>query len=77
MGRRRGRKFYAVRSGRKTGVFFSWETCEAQVRGYPSAKYKSFPTVRTRRCAPLRDARAAFMLFAAGGGARIRGGAEP
>lgn len=35
-------KFYAVKSGRKTGVFESWEECKAQVQGYSNAVYKSF-----------------------------------
>ena len=36
-------KFYAVRKGKKTGVFESWNECELQVKGYPGAQYKSFP----------------------------------
>lgn len=35
-------KYYAVRSGRKTGIFTSWEECKKQVMGYSSAVYKSF-----------------------------------
>jgi hypothetical protein len=27
-------KFYAVRHGRSTGVFESWEACERQVKGF-------------------------------------------
>ncbi|GLB43513.1 putative RNase H [Lyophyllum shimeji] len=38
----KGPKFYAVKDGRETGVFLKWEDCEAQVKGYPGAKYKSF-----------------------------------
>lgn len=37
-------KFYAVKNGRKTGIFYSWAECEAQVKGYPGAIYKSFLT---------------------------------
>lgn len=37
-------KFYAVKAGRKTGIFNSWEECKWQVDGYPSASYKSFKT---------------------------------
>lgn len=37
-------KFYAVKVGRQTGVFYSWSECEAQVKGYPGAQYKSFKT---------------------------------
>lgn len=37
-------KYYAVRAGRKTGVFTSWEECKKQVNGYSGAEYKSFAT---------------------------------
>ena len=37
-------KFYAVKSGRTTGIFTSWEDCKKQVDGYPNASYKSFKT---------------------------------
>ncbi|MCD8108786.1 MAG: RNase H1/viroplasmin domain-containing protein [Clostridiales bacterium] len=39
------KKFYAVKKGRKTGIFLSWAECERQVKGFPKAEYKSF-TVR-------------------------------
>lgn len=35
-------KFYAVKKGRKIGVFNTWEECKRQVGGFPSATYKSF-----------------------------------
>ncbi len=35
-------KYYAVRSGRSTGVFTSWSECEAQVKGFKNASFKSF-----------------------------------
>ena len=35
-------KYYAVKNGRKTGIFTDWESCRAQVEGYSGAKYKSF-----------------------------------
>lgn len=37
-------KYYAVKEGKQTGIFTSWSECEAQVKGYKSAKYKSFPS---------------------------------
>lgn len=37
-------KFYAVKKGRKVGVFTSWTECEKQVKGYGGAIYKSFVT---------------------------------
>lgn len=36
------RKFYVVWEGRAPGVYDSWEECEAQISGYPGARYKSF-----------------------------------
>ncbi len=35
-------KIYAVKVGRKTGLFHSWEECEKQVKEYKGAIYKSF-----------------------------------
>ncbi len=37
-------KYYAVRKGRKPGVYFSWPECQRQVIKYPGAEYKSFST---------------------------------
>lgn len=37
-------KYYAVKTGKKTGIFTSWEACRASVHGYPCAVYKSFKT---------------------------------
>jgi ribonuclease HI len=38
------KKFYVVWRGKKTGIFLDWATCEAQVKGYPDARFKSFET---------------------------------
>lgn len=35
-------KYYAVKNGRKTGIFTDWASCRAQVEGYSCAEYKSF-----------------------------------
>ena len=37
-----GQKFYVVWKGRKTGIFTSWNECEAQVKGFADAQYKAF-----------------------------------
>lgn len=37
-----GKKVYAVRKGRETGLFTDWDTCKKQVDGFPGAEYKSF-----------------------------------
>lgn len=39
------KKFYAVKKGKITGVFKSWEACKASVDGYPGAQYKGFATL--------------------------------
>lgn len=36
------KKYYAVRIGRETGIFASWEECRRRVIGYPGAAYKGF-----------------------------------
>ncbi len=38
------KKFYAVRVGRRPGVYTTWPACENQVKGFPGAVYKAFPT---------------------------------
>ncbi|MBA2840388.1 ribonuclease HI [Methanococcus maripaludis] len=35
-------KIYAVRKGRKTGLFDTWSECENQVKGFSGAEFKSF-----------------------------------
>lgn len=37
-------KFYAVKKGRKNGIFTTWKECEDSVKGYPGAEFKSFKT---------------------------------
>lgn len=36
------KKYYAVKTGKTTGVFKSWAECKAAVEGYPGAEYKGF-----------------------------------
>ena len=38
------KKFYAVRAGRETGIFETWDACKAQTSGFPGAIFKSFLT---------------------------------
>lgn len=35
-------KYYAVKNGRKPGIYKSWSDCKAQVDGFSGATYKSF-----------------------------------
>ena len=39
-------KFYVVWKGRKTGIFTSWAECEKQVKGFVSAEFKAFGTLK-------------------------------
>ena len=38
------KKYYVVWKGYQVGVFSSWEECKKSISGYPTARYKSFPT---------------------------------
>ncbi len=55
-------KFYAVRNGRSTGIFNSWDDCKAQTNGHSGAQFKSFNS---------QQEAAAWM---GGGGGGYRGG---
>jgi len=35
-------KYYAVRRGRTTGIFYSWDKCKEQIHHWRGAEYKSF-----------------------------------
>ena len=35
-------KVYAVKKGRKVGIFDTWEECKTQINGYSGSVYKSF-----------------------------------
>ena len=37
-----GKKFYAVKQGKKMGIFTTWDECKQNVHGYSGAAYKSF-----------------------------------
>ncbi len=43
------KKVYAVKKGRKTGIFHSWSECKASVDGYSGAAYKGFATLAEAR----------------------------
>ena len=42
---KKGKKFYTVWKGHKTGVFESWEDCKAQIKDFKGAIYKSFSSL--------------------------------
>ncbi len=37
------KKYYVIWKGRKPGIYITWAECEAQVKGFAGAEYKSFP----------------------------------
>lgn len=39
------KKFYAVKKGRQTGIFETWEECKKNTSGYKNAVFKSFKTL--------------------------------
>ena len=38
------KKFYAVKAGRKPGIYLNWDACKAQITGFSGAVYKGFET---------------------------------
>ncbi|MBR9910707.1 MAG: ribonuclease HI [Gammaproteobacteria bacterium] len=38
------KKFYVVWAGVEPGIYNTWKEAERQVKGFPNARYKSFPT---------------------------------
>ncbi|MGL4913924.1 MAG: viroplasmin family protein [Romboutsia sp.] len=39
------KKFYAVKQGKKNGIYNTWNECKEQVNGFSGAQYKSFTTL--------------------------------
>lgn len=37
-------KYYVVWDGLTPGIYDSWAKCQQQIKGYPNAKYKSYPS---------------------------------
>lgn len=67
------KKVYAVRKGKKTGIFQTWNACRASVDGYPGAEYKSFLT-REEAEAYLAGAQNPLPFAPAGGAAGAENG---
>ncbi len=36
------KKFYAVKNGRKVGIYKTWADCQRQIHGYPGALFRGF-----------------------------------
>lgn len=43
------KKYYAVKKGKITGVFESWQDCKTSVDGFPNAQYRGFATLEEAR----------------------------
>jgi len=41
-----GKKYYAVKRGRETGIYETWEACKEQVDGFKGAEYRSFSNLQ-------------------------------
>lgn len=59
------KKFYVIWEGNETGVFDTWSECQLHIKGYPNARYKSFPTKEAALAAYNNDS--AFDHIASGG----------
>ncbi|WP_430813366.1 viroplasmin family protein [Carboxylicivirga sp. RSCT41] len=44
-------KYYVVWIGAKPGIYKSWPECQAQIKGFPAAKYKGFATLEEAQSA--------------------------
>ncbi|MFK7971099.1 MAG: viroplasmin family protein [Bacteroidia bacterium] len=42
MSKRKPPKFYVVWKGRKPGIYNTWKECQANIMGFPGARYRSF-----------------------------------
>lgn len=45
------KKFYVVWVGVNPGIYDSWDACNLQIKGFPSAKYKSFKSLHEAEAA--------------------------
>ncbi|CAG5002765.1 Ribonuclease H [Dyadobacter sp. CECT 9275] len=48
-------KFYVVWQGRQTGIFTDWRECEAQIKGFDDAQFKSFDSLQEAEAAIQRN----------------------
>ncbi|UQS84160.1 ribonuclease H family protein [Bombilactobacillus thymidiniphilus] len=68
------KKYYVVRKGRKPGIYATWAQCQAQVKGFSGAQFKSFTNLSDAKAylnakpapaSPLADYD--FVLYTDGG----------
>lgn len=44
-------KYYVVWQGNEPGIYNSWPLCQAQIKGYPGARYKAFKSLEEAQLA--------------------------
>lgn len=57
-------KFYAVRVGKNTGIFNTWDECKREVTGYKGAIYKSFEDIEDAKAFLDTDSQKSFITDA-------------
>lgn len=50
-------KFYAVRKGKKPGIYMSWDICKQQTDGFPGAEFKAFQQGKRQKNISVRSSR--------------------
>ena len=58
MGKKPRKVAYVVRRGRKTGIFYTWDECEEQVKGFPDNDFVGYTALEDAKRAwekHLRD----------------------
>lgn len=51
----KSKKYYVVWEGHRPGVYDSWAECQTQIKNFPNAVYKSFPSEREALNAYIGD----------------------
>ena len=44
-------KYYVVWEGVKPGIYGSWDECQQNIKGFPNARYKAFPSIQAAEAA--------------------------
>ena len=64
------KKYYAVRVGKKPGIYEKWDDCRQNVHGYPAAEFKSFPTLEEAKaymeCETIAEINGKTALYSVG-----------
>lgn len=54
------KKYYAVKEGKKPGIYETWDACKEQVSGYSGAQYKSFTSLEEAKAFVLPQVKKPF-----------------